>query len=307
MVARMTTANGQDENESNVRVAMRRRSTLYLRMVKFLEDHHVLGPLLLLLPILIGSGGVGWLIGGSRAPSLTYASQAFRTAYLDVFGGAQKLKDATDINNDLMRFSNGYDSYDVAATSLFILATSSNLEMFETILKQPNGRVRIMVLDPRIALEEDKKSEFIALSHQFGDSPEQTFTECLVSTYALAKINDAFSKVYGQRFQVRFYRSQYPNAAKFGHYLLGRSYQKYSLNNPNHRFDIIVPYNNPSEVGKDSPHRGAWRIKDSAQNDLVKQYREEFEIEWNAGIPLDEVLRSLPSPLDVANKRNKGQ
>jgi hypothetical protein len=298
----MTVVNRQNGKEPNVSVAIRRRSTLYLSLVKFLEDHNVLGPLLILLAILV-IGSVGWLIGGSRAPSLTYASQAFRTVYLDLFGGMQKLDDATDINNDLMRFSEGYDSYDIAATSLFNLATSSKREMFETILKQPNGRVRIIVLDPRIALEEDKKSEFTALSRQFGDSPQLTLAECLVSTFALAAINEEFSQVYGQRFQVRFYRRPYPDAAKFGHYLLGRSYQKYSMNNPNRRFDMIVPYGNPAEVGKDSPHRTAWRIKDSAENSLVKQYGEEFEFEWNVAIPLDEVLRSLPSPLTLADKK----
>jgi hypothetical protein len=302
----MTVMNGPDGKEPIVLVAIRRRSTLYLRVVKFLEDHSILGPLLVLVPILIIAGGIGWLIGGSRTPSLTYGIQFFRTVALDFFGGAQELGDATDINNDLMRFSNGYDSYDIAATSLFNLATSSKREMFESILKQPNGRVRIIVLDPRIALEEDKKSEFTALSRQFGESPPLTFAECLVSTFALAGINADFRGLYGQRFQVRFYRTPYPAAAKFGHFLLGRSYQKYSTHDPNRRFDIIVPYNNPVEVGKDSPHRNAWRIKDRAQNDLVRQYGQEFEFEWNAGIPLDEILNSLPSSLSLANNTNKG-
>ena len=53
---------------------------------------------------------------------------------------------------------------------------------------------------------------------------------------------------------------------------------------------MIVPYGNPAEVGQDSPHRTAWRIKDSAENNLVKQYGEEFEFEWNVAISLDEVL-----------------
>lgn len=284
----------------------RRRSTLYLRLIKFLEEHPVSGPLLLLLPVVLIVGTFGWLVGGLRPPSFKYVVDASRTIYLDLFGGEQQLTDATNIAADLARFTDGYDSYDVAATSLYDLATSVRRETFESILKMPNGKVRILVLDPRLAFENEGRAQFIALSRQFGDTPQLTLAECLVSTFALGATSEDFKQKYGNAFEVRFYRETYPEASKIGYYILGRSYQKYSSHDLNRRIDIIIPYNNPAETGVDSPFRIAWRIKDRPDNARVLQYTAEFKNVWNSSIPSAEVLGSLPPLLTLTTREKNG-
>jgi hypothetical protein len=282
---------------------MKRRTKTGLLVVKFYETHPILSVSVVVLAIM-AAGVIGWLLGGSRSPSLSYAKQAGEALWLDSFGGEQVLRDATEINEDLLRFSNKYDRFDVAATSLFNLATSYRPEVFETILRRPNGRVRILVLDPRLGFDQNTKLQFETLASQFGDPPQLTLAECLASTFALARLKNGFKSKYEDRFQVRFYRNPYDKGVLPGHFLLGRSYQKYSSLEPTRRFDIIIPYDNPSEVGRDSPHRQAWRIKDRADNTLVVHYRDEFEAEWSSSVPLEEVLRGLSSSFPLPSAIN---
>jgi hypothetical protein len=292
--------NGVRQRPEDKRSVLRggRRSNWRLLLERELDDH---GPWRLAAAGLLGLalvGGAGWLIGGSKRPSFAYGVEVMRVVALDLWGGEQPLDNALDIHNELMIFQDdNYNAFDIAATSVYSLATQFKKGVFEKILDKKEGRVRILMLDPRLALDKDGKSKFEALSWQLGDSPRVTFAQCLVSTFALAEIADAL-KEYGRRFEVRFYRAPVPGATP-GHFLLGRSYSKYKRADPSRRFDIIIPYTDPHEVGIDSPLRRSWRIKDAPQNDKVKAYAEAFEAAWRTAAPLAEVMLSLPSPLEM--------
>jgi hypothetical protein len=290
-----------DQNDGPaVRVDTKRRSTAYLKLIKFLEEHPIRGPALLLLPIMLIVGILGWLAGGLRPPSFKYVADASREAYLDLFGGEQQLEEATEISRDLARFTDDYDAFDVAATALYSVTLSR--KKFESVLKMPDGKVRILVLDPRLAFDGAGKAQFIALSSEFGDPPELMLAQCLTSTFALSALAGDFKPKYGQRFEVRFYRTAYPEASRTGHFLLGRSAQRYHLHDANRRFDFIVPYDNPAESGKDSPFRLAWRIKDRPENAKVQRYTAQFRDVWSSASPMEEVLNSLPSLLTLTTR-----
>jgi hypothetical protein len=300
------TVDPEKENMQTVAVLRQnRRSNWRLRLDKEIDDHGLWRLMIVGITVIAVAAGAGWALGGSKRPSLRYIQQSIRFLCFDLLGGEQNIDNALDIHNDIIFFNNNeYNAMDIMATSIYVLSNIYSKERFESILKKPGSRIRILVLDPRLGLETKQVERFSALADAFGDAPEITLMQCILSARELFYLSKEFEK-YGKQFEVRFYRDRYAKAAN-GHFLLGRSYQKYSRANPNNRVDFLVPYDRVAEDGVDSPLRMAWRIKDMPDNPRVKAYSQAFEEIWRGATPMETVMKTLPSVMELKVKTLEG-
>lgn len=301
----------EDNYINKKKMFTKRKSWIQLRLEKELDDHHMwrLGPLLFVAIFVISglSWGLGWNMGWSmgwdKTASFSYSGKAYRQLYLNLFGGEIAYEHAFKVYDALEAFEQpGYNSFDIAAINIYTTATSYRRNKFEAILKRPQGRVRILLLDPRMALKEKTREKFNKVSGNFGDPADITFAECYLSTLALIKAKKDLEK-YGDRFQVRFYSKPHPDADE-NYYILGRSYHKYSTIDTSMRFDIIVPYGNKKEKNIDSGLRRAYLIKDAPKNNRVVKYTSAFEKVWETSTPISEITKEMPDIMSLRLKNS---
>src|SRR5262249_25027265 len=144
-------------------------------------------------------------------------------------------------------------------------------------------KVRVLVLDPRVAGAPDGKEQFELLARQFGRDPLVLLEECRYSTATLLALQEQL----GERLEVRFYR-QPARGAQDHFFLPGRSYHKYNSDAPSRRLDVIVPY------VPDGPEATAWgegmlRVKDRPDHEQVKRYTEAFGQLWDQAASIEEL------------------
>ena len=253
------------------------------------EDHLYrvgLGVLVMLMLSVVGT----WSLSGMGSPSLRYIKDGYRKIYLDVYGGKQKIDRAINIYNELEMFDHGgYDSLDIKAMTLYVTATSFK-EMFEKIISDNNteGDIRILILNPLMGLRSEMRDKFDDIARKFGQSGKELFAECWLTFVFL----EVLKRDLGNRFQVRAFDSTI-DVQNNEYILQGRSYHKYNKSNSQERFDIIVPYGNEDEEGKDSNERVAWRIKNRNNDIDVKRHTTEFEEFWNKSTPLEKISEEL--------------
>ena len=233
----------------------------------------------------------GWSLGGMKYPSWIYVKESTRQISLGVFGGKQKIDRAVDIYNELEIFGlPGYDSFDIKATTLYVTATSFR-PMFQNIISENGGEIRILVLNPLMGLYSETQNEFASLAEKFGNTSEELLAESWLTVVFLKKLKQDL----GRKFNIRFFDSYVVNMSEREYLIRGRSYHKYNKNNPKERFDIIVPYEQQKEEGMDSNERVAWRIRNRENSKLVKDHMKEFEDLWSKSITLQEVLNQMAS------------
>ncbi len=299
------TENGDDNKE----MLTKRRSWFRLALEKELDDHQMwrLGPLIFAIIFSISSlsWGLGWNMGWSmgwyKNASFSYSGKAYGQLYLNLFGGEMTYDRAFKVYDALEAFEQpGYNSFDIAAINIYTTATSYRKEKFKKILDRPGGRIRILLLDPRMALKKETIDSFKAMSSNFGDPTDITFAECYLSTLALIKAKKDLAE-YGDRFQIRFYSKPYFEAEK-NYFILGRSYHKYSTTDKFNRFDIIVPYGNKKEKNIDSGLRRAYLVKNSPENTRVVRYTAAFDKVWATAAPISEIAKEMPDIMSLRLK-----
>ncbi len=292
----------EDKSKNEEKMPIKRKSLIRLVLERELDDHQMwrLGPLLFVLVISINifSWGLGWSMGWYKKASFSYSVKAYNELYLNIFGGEIAYDNAFKVYDALEAFEQpGYNAFDIAAITIYTTATSYRRGKFENILKRQGGRIRILLLDPRMAFKDNSRADFRAMSHNFGDPASITFAECYLSTIALIEAKKALAK-YGDRFQVRFYSKPHPDAVE-NYFILGRSYHKYSTKDKNSRFDIIVPYGNKKEKNVDSALRRAYLVKDAPGNARVVQYTTAFDKVWETAAPISEIAKELPDIMSL--------
>lgn len=269
-------------------IVSRRKSRLHLLLEKEWDDR---GPWRIVAGLLFGMGVIGllgWSLGGLQTPSFSYLAEAYRVWKLEHLGGEQVVSRAIDIYDEIEVFEQpGYNALDISATTLYVTATSFEANL-RRIVERPKGRVRIALVDPTMAILPEKRQAFERLAAEFGQTAEELLAEAWLSTTVLARLK----RNLGAGFEVRFYRAPQPGAYG-GHLLVGRSYQKYDRDDPGEHFDIVIPYDEPEDRGKDGPVRKAWRIKDAPENLRVRRYRSLFEEQWERSVPIEQAIESL--------------
>ena len=273
----------------------RRASNLRLWLTSEVESYPyrvVVGVSVMLMISVVGT----WSLSGMGSPSLRYIKEGYRKISLDVYGGKQEIDRAINIYNELEMFDyGGYDSLDIKAMTLYVTATSFK-ETFEQIITDKNteGTIRILILNPLMSLRSETRGKFDDIAKGFGQSGKELFAECWLTVVFL----EMLKRDLGDRFQVRAFDSTID--MRNNEYILqGRSYHKYNKSNLQERFDIIVPYGNKDEEGKDSNERVAWRIKNRNNDTDVKKHTVEFEEFWKDSIPLKEVSEELSKKFTV--------
>jgi hypothetical protein len=280
----------------------RRKSNLELWIERVIDDHGVWPLLFALVTVLVFVTASAWSLGGAQRPSLHYSYEGLRLLWLEFLGGTQQIDRAVEIHDELTSFDDvSYNGLDIEATTLYVTGTTFKKNQFEAILKRPQGRVRILVLDPRLADRPSEVDKFKYLAESFDNTPEVLLAECRLTAATLLQLRTQLSS-FGDQFAVRFY-SRPANGAPKGQFLLGRSYHRYSIAQPERRFDLIVPYGQQSENGIDSPSRKAFRSKDRPNDPVVQQYVASFDQLWAGATPIEDIMQPFRDPSSPNEKR----
>lgn len=268
-----------------------------------IDDYGVWPLLFASVTVLVFLTASAWSLGGAQRPSLHYSYEGIRLLWLELFGGSQQIDRAVEIHDELTSFDDAsYNGLDIEATTLYVTGTTFKKSQFEAILKRPHGRVRILVLDPRLADHPTEVDKFKHLAKSFDNTPEVLSAECRLTAATLLQLKTQLSS-FGDQFAVRFYSSP-ANGAPKGQFLLGRSYHRYSIAQPEKRFDLIVPYGEQRENGVDSPYRKALRSKDRPDDPVVRQYVASFDQLWAGATPIDDIMQPSRGP---SSPNEKGQ
>ena len=288
----------KDKEDKGVEVSSKRRSNLRLKIEKWWDEHPTLLFITLLLVLFI-VGVLGWAFGGGKSPSWQNIANAYHAQLLESFDGRQERKGALTIYSDLKDFDReSYNAFDVMATTLYLSAVTMK-NHYRQIIQQRKGRVRALVLDPRLVVSGESNNKFNEFAKYWKITPEEFLAKCWLSTRALAGLQQEL----GKNFQVRVYDTAQPEAVK-GQFIIGRSYQKYSLTNPWERFDVIVPYENESYLAQKQRSRPYWRMKNRFDDEKVKKYTSSFEKLWEQSILLEEVLATFTLEPQLLQRNN---
>lgn len=262
---------------------------LALRLAAWGDDHRVAVGLVSVLLLLLASAWFTYLIGLGGAQHVRHVANL---TWFRIFGGQQRIEKAINIYEEIYTFgSSSYDRMDIKGISLYV--TGRNFEAsLRNRLRAPHALIRILVLDPSVALapeHTEKGRAFASLARAYGQEPVELRAEVLHSSVVL----DQLAANLGTRCEVRVF-SEPSATSSLPHWTSSRSYQQWMSENPSRRLDIVVPCPR-NEQPTDSPSGSAWRIGNRPNHDLTIGASKEFIELWTkpGTVPLKSVMQRV--------------
>src|SRR5579859_5036974 len=130
----------------------------WMRLAAFIQDHPRIAIVACAIVGLVLGVGV-YVVGGSNKPARMTLKQSWRLLCFQVLGGEQEVPRAIDIYDELLVLHDDrYDRLDIAAVSLYVTATSFQ-DLLGEFVRVRKGRVRILILDPRLSQRDEREFE----------------------------------------------------------------------------------------------------------------------------------------------------
>ncbi len=268
--------------EKTIRVETPWLRRQWLKITAFMEDHPRLS---------VGAGVLllaAFLFYGIRLGGFAHFRESAARWRVETFGGAHHVDRSVRIPDVILSFQDRqYDQLDVVAmTAVNLKGTAFRKELRE-MAADPDGRIRIVALDPRLGEPEHPgHAKFVALAEAFGQKQWEYRARSWHSASVLLHLKEDL----GDAIEIRFL-STASEGAHPPFLTAGRAAHLYFSDNPKKRLDIVVP--RPDEpTGTDSfTHPGTIYI-DRPKNGQVVKFTAQFNELWEKATPLDDALQN---------------
>ena len=261
------------------------------KVTAWIEDHP--------LPTLLAGGGLlaAVVFYGTRLNGYNHAAESLVRWKLDNFGGVQRVERSIEVAGVVLSFARqSYDRLDAMTLTTAHLGATAFRQEFREISGRPNGLVRVLTLDPRLAdADHPHHGAFV----KYGEAEQLEPWEFSARVWHCCAVLLHLKRELGPRVEVRLVSAPAPDATP-PYFSIGRSVHVWRSADPNRRLDVLVPEPH-KPVAADSFTAPALIIKDRPDHQEARRFEKAFAAMWETAVPIDsalqsELLRHLDAP-----------